>query len=189
MAEHPARGDQTALLVIDMLNPYDHEDADKLARSVRDAVPRISRLIERARDEDVTVAWVNDNHGDWNVSAAELSRRALDGKHPELVEPVLPGDDDPLVFKTRHSVFFASALEYMLETMDVGRILLTGQVTEQCILYSAVDGYVGHFDVAVPRDAVAHIHEHLAEAAFEMMERNMHADVVTADDLVLRRNS
>ena len=34
MAEHPSRGDRTALLVVDMLNPYDHEDADKLVENV-----------------------------------------------------------------------------------------------------------------------------------------------------------
>ena len=63
--------------------------------------------------------------------------------------------------------------------------MLTGQVTEQCILYSAVDGYVGHFEVAVPRDGVAHIYEHLANAALEMMERNMHAEISPADKLRL----
>jgi nicotinamidase-related amidase len=69
--------------------------------------------------------------------------------------------------------------------MDVGRIVLTGQVTEQCILYSAVDGYVGHFEVALARDGVAHIYEHLAEASFEMMQRNMHAEIAPADKLRL----
>jgi len=34
---------------------------------------------------------------------------------------------------------------------------LTGQVTEQCILYSALDAYVRHFEVVVRPDAVAHI--------------------------------
>jgi nicotinamidase-related amidase len=51
----------------------------------------------------------------------------------------------------------------------VGRIVLTGQVTEQCILYSALDAYIRHFEVAVPRDAVAHIHSHLADASLELM--------------------
>jgi nicotinamidase-related amidase len=185
VAEHPSRGDRTALLVVDMLNPYEHEDADKLAESVAAAAPQVSELIERARAAAVPVIWVNDNYGDWNSSAAELSRRGLDGKRPDLVQPVLPGEDDPFVLKTRHSVFFSTPLEYLLETMAVGRIVLTGQVTEQCILYSAVDGYVGHFEVAVPRDGVAHIFEHLAKAAFEMMERNMHAEVAPAAQLRL----
>jgi nicotinamidase-related amidase len=185
VAEHPARGDRTALLVIDMLNPYEHEDADRLAESVRPAVPRIADLIGRARREDVPVVWVNDNYGDWNSSSKELAQAALAGRHPKLVEPLLPRDEDLFVIKTRHSVFFSTPLEYLLESLDVGRIVLTGQVTEQCILYSAVDGYVSHFDVVTVRDAVAHIHEHLANAALEMMQRNMHAVVVDAAEIAL----
>ena len=39
----------------------------------------------------------------------------MDGRHPELVEPVLPAEDDMFVIKTRHSVFFSTPLEYLLE--------------------------------------------------------------------------
>jgi nicotinamidase-related amidase len=60
--------------------------------------------------------------------------------------------------------------------------VLIGQVTEQCILYSALDAYIRHHDVVVPRDAVAHIHEHLADAALELMEINMDAEVCATDD-------
>jgi nicotinamidase-related amidase len=47
---------------------------------------------------------------------------------------------------------------------------------------SALDAYIRHFDVVVPRDAVAHIHEDLAQAALRMMEINMRAEVVAAAD-------
>ncbi len=63
--------------------------------------------------------------------------------------------------------------------------MLVGQVTEQCILYSALDAYVRHFAVAVPRDAVAGIHREMADCALRMMERNMRAEVVAADDCEL----
>jgi nicotinamidase-related amidase len=178
-----AGGDGTALLVIDMLNTYEHEDADKLAESVAAAVPTVARLIQRAREEDVLLIFVNDNYCDWNSSAEELAERARNGRHPELVEPLLPIGDSSFVIKARHSVFYATPLEYLLETEDIGRLVLTGQATEQCILYSALDAYVRHFRVTVPRDAVAHIHEHLAEAALEMMETNMRAEITTADGL------
>jgi nicotinamidase-related amidase len=59
-------------------------------------------------------------------------------------------------------------------------VILCGQVTEQCILYSALDAHIRHFDVTIPRDACAHIHEDLADAALRMMERNMGARVVDA---------
>ena len=179
------RGQRTALLVIDMLNSYEHDDAERLAESARDVVPHIAAMVERARREDTPVVYVNDNYGDWNSSSEELAREAMDGRHPELVEPLLPHSDDAFVIKARHSVFYSTPLEYLLQTMDVGRIVLTGQATEQCILYSALDGYVRHFEVVVPRDAVAHISAQLADAACEMMERNMHAEVVPAARLRL----
>jgi nicotinamidase-related amidase len=179
------RGERTALLVVDMLNTYEHDDADRLAASVKTVVPQIVHLLERARGEDMPVVYVNDNYGDWNSSSEELAERALAGRHPDLVEPLLPRDDDAFVIKARHSVFYSTPLEYLLQTMDVGRIVLSGQATEQCILYSALDGYVRHFSVAVPRDGVAHIHEHLAQAALEMMERNMRAAVASAEELSL----
>jgi nicotinamidase-related amidase len=55
--------------------------------------------------------------------------------------------------------------------------VLAGQVTEQCILYSALDAYVRHLRVTVPPDGVAHIHEDLSDAALKMMERNMRAEL------------
>jgi nicotinamidase-related amidase len=179
------QGDRTALLVVDMLNTYEHDEADKLAASVREALPRMAELIERARSDGVALVYVNDNYGDWNSSSAELAERALAGRRRDLVEPLLPRPDDAFVIKARHSVFYSTPLEYLLQSLDVGRIVLTGQATEQCILYSALDGYVRHFEVAVPRDAVAHIHEHLAAAALEMMERNMHAEISPAGELRL----
>jgi nicotinamidase-related amidase len=173
---------RTALLVVDMLNPYDHEDGDDLARSVADAVPAMERLIARCADEDVLTIYVNDNHGAWRSDRHGLVEAALAGRHPELVEPVAPPDDALFVVKARHSIFFQTPLEYLLAQEGVDRIVLTGQVTEQCILYSALDAYIRHLEVVVPRDAVAHIHEHLADAALELMERNMAADLRAAAD-------
>jgi nicotinamidase-related amidase len=173
---------RTALIVIDMLNPYEHEDADRLTASVEQVLPALTALHERAREEDVLTVYVNDNHGDWESSRGELAEAALDGTRPDLVEPILPRDDDLFLAKTRHSIFYATPLEYILGQEEVDRIVLTGQVTEQCILYSALDAYIRHLEVAVPRDAVAHIFEELAEASLTMMERNMHAAVSDAGE-------
>jgi nicotinamidase-related amidase len=168
---------KTALIVVDMLNPYEHEDADRLTASVERVLPVLTRLRERAREEDVATIYVNDNHGDWESSRDQLVEGALGGARPDLVEPIVPGDDDLLLAKTRHSIFYATPLEYILSQEDVDRVVLTGQVTEQCILYSALDAYIRHLEVVVPRDGVAHIFDELADASLQMMERNMHAEV------------
>jgi nicotinamidase-related amidase len=174
-----------ALVVIDMLNPYDHEDADKLVESVEPVVPRIELLLERARDADTEVIYVNDNHGDWSASSKELGRKACEGRRPDLVEPILPPEDVSFVVKARHTIFFETPLGYLVQQKEIDRLILTGQVTEQCILYSALDAYVRHIPISVPRDAVAHIDERLAGAAVEMMERNMDADIGEAESCEL----
>jgi nicotinamidase-related amidase len=175
-------GGGAALLVIDMLNPYEHEEAEELALHVADAIDGIRALLDRADEGEVPVVYVNDNYGDWNSSADELATGAMRGRHPELVEPVLPPGSASFVIKARHSVFFQTPLEYLLDQMGVGRLVLSGQVTEQCILYSALDAYVRHFDVVIPTDAVAAIHEDLADAALRMMERNMRATLCPASE-------
>jgi nicotinamidase-related amidase len=171
-----------ALIVIDMLNRYEHDDAEPLMESVRRALPAMSGLVADARERDVLTVYVNDNHGDWTAGRRELVDWALDGRDASLVEPIVPPDDAPFVVKARHSVFYGTQLEYLLWQHDVEKLILAGQVTEQCVLYSALDAYVRHFDVVVPRDAVAHIFPELAEAALKMMERNMGAEVIPATE-------
>lgn len=178
-------GVPSALVVIDMLTTYDFPDAEKLVPSAEKVVPNISSLIARAQDEDVPVIYVNDNYGDWNSSADELLQAGLDGEHPELVEPLRPPEDASFVIKARHTIFYGTPLEHLLKTEEIDRLVLTGQVTEQCVLYSALDAYVRDIEVAVPPDAVAYIHEDLHEAALKMMQTNMGADVTPSADVAL----
>jgi nicotinamidase-related amidase len=177
---------KTALVITDMLNPYDHEDAEPLAESVREKLPCIVRLLERARsapEDDAMVIYVNDNQDQWEAGRQELLETALNGKYPELVDPVAPRDPVPFIAKGRHSVFYETAFDHLLSSYDVERVVLAGQVTEQCILYSALDAYMRGYEIVVPTDAVAHIHEDLAEGALAMMERNMHAKLMPASDV------
>jgi nicotinamidase-related amidase len=171
----------TALIVTDMLNAYDHEDAELLAESVEQQLPCMVRMLEQADDDaDTMVVYVNDNYDQWEATREDLVKRALDGKRPDLVEPIAPREPVPFLPKGRHSIFYETALAHLLSVNDVERIVLVGQVTEQCILYSALDGYIRGYEVVVPRDAVAHIDPQLADAALKMMERNLHADVTAA---------
>jgi nicotinamidase-related amidase len=174
---------KTALIVIDMINTYDHKDADLLIPSVSEVVPVLTGLLRRAREREVPVVYVNDNFGEWRSHHGELLEHALAGPHADLVEPLRPDENSLFVVKARHSIFFETPLGYLLQQQGIEQVVLCGQVTEQCVLYSALDAHIRHLDVTVPRDAVAHIHEDLAQAALRMMERNMDARVCSSEDL------
>ncbi|MFB7598315.1 cysteine hydrolase family protein [Streptomyces sp. NPDC056160] len=174
---------KSALIVIDMINTYDHKDADLLLPSARSVVPTVAGLLHRARRADAPVIYVNDNFGEWRSHHGELLGHALAGPHADLVDPLRPDESSLFVLKARHSVFYDTPLAYLLREQGVDRLVLCGQVTEQCVLYSALDAHIRHLDVVVPRDAVAHIHADLADAALRMMERNMGAHVCDSAEL------
>jgi nicotinamidase-related amidase len=174
---------KSALIIADMLNSYDHEDAEPLSESVKEMLPGIVDLRRRAEEADALVVYVNDNHDEWQAGREEMIEKALEGEHPELVDPIAPREPVPFIAKGRHSAFYQTALDHLLSASDIGKIVLAGQVTEQCILYSALDAYIRGYEMVVPPDAVAHIDAELAGAALKMMESNMHAELKPVADV------
>jgi nicotinamidase-related amidase len=169
---------KTALIVVDMVQTYDFDDAERLVANVERIVEPLTDLIQRAKREADHLIYVNDNFGDWHSERQRLVGDALAGPHAKLVETIKPDDDATFIVKARHSIFYGTPLDYMLDMEGIERIVLTGQVTEQCILYSALDAHIRSRPTVVPRDCVAQIDDELAEAALRMMEVNMDAEVL-----------
>jgi nicotinamidase-related amidase len=173
----------TAVLVVDMMNTYQHPDAEDLIPNVEKIIEPLTDLVRRAREsDDVDLVYVNDNYGDFTAEFSDIVRSACDGARPDLVKPILPTAQCRVMTKVRHSAFYATPLAYLLNRLETKRLIITGQVTEQCILYTALDAYVRHFSVVIPTDAVAHIDADLGDAACKMMQQNMSAELTRAAD-------
>ena len=177
---------KTALIVVDMVTTYDFPDGDRVAASAERIVEPLAELIARGHREAHEVIYVNDNWGHWHSHRDRLIDDALAGPRGDLVEPIRPNDEAIFILKARHSIFFGTPLDYLLDSEGVEEIVLTGQVTEQCILYSALDAHVRGRSCTVARDCVAHIDDGLAQAALQMMERNMGATICDGADVRLR---
>ena len=73
----------TALLVIDMLNSYQHDDAGPLADSVTEIIGPLARLIDRVRNhDDVDLIYVNDNYGDFTATRDGIVRHFWNNSKP-----------------------------------------------------------------------------------------------------------
>jgi nicotinamidase-related amidase len=173
----------TTVLVVDMMNSYRHPDAEVLIPNVAEIIDPLADLIRRAAEsDDVDLVYVNDNYGDFTAEFSDIVRSACDGARPDLVDPIVPPKGSRVLTKVRHSAFYSTPLAYLLGRLEAKRLILTGQVTEQCILYTALDAYVRHIPVVIPTDAVAHIDTELGAAALRMMEANMDAELTSAAD-------
>ena len=142
---------KTAVLVIDMLNSYQHEDAEKLAPSVEEIVDPVSSLIAVARErDDVDLVYINDNYGDFTATHDDIVRSALDGKRPDLVKPLVPEKDDLFLEKVRHSAFYATPLAHLLRELESERLILTGRSPNSASSTPPSTLYIRHFQVVVP---------------------------------------
>jgi nicotinamidase-related amidase len=147
----------TALLLIDVVNPFDFDGAARLLRHALPAARRIAALKERAVRAGVPVIYVNDNYGDWHADFAELVARCRspEARGRRFVERLAPEGDDYYVLKPLHSGFQSTSLEVLLARLGVGTVVLTGVATHICVWFTAIDAYMRGLEVVVPRDCVA----------------------------------
>lgn len=73
---------RTALIVIDMLNRYEHDDAELLLASVHQALPAMSELVKQAHECNIPLIYVNDNYEDW--TQAETVSASVRSKVPTI---------------------------------------------------------------------------------------------------------
>lgn len=174
----------SVLLIVDMLSPYDFPGAGQVADGAENVVEKIVECRRQAKGAGLEVIFANDIGERFSGSREEIYRDALDGQRPELVRPLEPASEDRFLHKGQHSAFYGTPLAHLLHEWDIERIVLTGQVTEQCILYTALDAHVRHYDVTVLRDCVLDLDPELGMAALRMMESNMGAEIIESREWV-----
>ena len=148
---------------------------------------RIAALKRRARQAGVPVIYVNDNFGRWRSDFnAQVEHCLQDGvRGRPLVELLRPDEDDYFVLKPKHSGFFSTTLDMLLEYLEVKTVILTGMAANICVLFTANDAYMRDFHLVVPADCVANIDPEDNRHALEQMQRVLKADTRPSGELDL----
>src|SRR4029079_12035369 len=73
-----------ALLIIDMINAFDFDGADRMLRRAVDAAKRIAQLKQRARQRPVPTVYVNDSFGRWRSDFHQILEHVLDSPGREI---------------------------------------------------------------------------------------------------------
>jgi nicotinamidase-related amidase len=155
-----------ALLVIDVVNSFRHEDGGSLLASVRSRLPAITEALAAARAANLPVIYVNDAQDDWRGDAPRFVRQAIEvGKGSDVVEALAPRVNECFVFKPRYSAFDHTPLELILEANRVDRVLLIGAATEGCVVQSAIDARELGLRATILRQACATADEDLERIA------------------------
>ncbi len=128
----------TALLVVDVQNGVVE------ANHERDAVvSKIGGLVEKARQEQVPVIWIQDSDGP----------RARGSEAWKIVPELIPIDGEPLVDKKYGDSFEDTILETVLSGLGVGRLFVVGAQTDACIRSTLHGAFVRGYDTILVSDA------------------------------------
>ena len=128
----------TALLVIDVQNGVVGGAHDRDA-----VVANVNNLVEKARQEQVPVVWVQ--HSDDGLARGSDEWRIV----PELS----PDDAEPLVEKSYGDSFEDTTLESVLSDLGVGRLVVVGAQTDMCIRSTLHGALARGYDATLVSDA------------------------------------
>jgi nicotinamidase-related amidase len=148
---------QTALLLIDVINPFDFDGAAAFARKALRPARAIERLRDRATAARIPVIYVNDNFGRWRSEASSLVAYCGSTDRPgaRVVDILKPRKADYVILKSTLSGFYQTPLETMLRLGGVKTLILTGFTSDNCVLFTAADAYMRDFRLVVPRDCIS----------------------------------
>ncbi|MGQ9474854.1 MAG: cysteine hydrolase family protein [Actinomycetota bacterium] len=168
-----------ALLVIDMLNDFIHEKGSLVVPGAGRIVPRIAQLIDDAREQGIPVVYIADRHRPDDREFQYWPPHAVAGTWgAEVVDELAPREEDYLVPKRRYSAFFGTDLDNYLREMEVGKLYLTGVLTNICVYATALDAAMRNYRVAVFKDAVASLSEETDAFIFRQLEEVLRAELI-----------
>lgn len=177
-----------AVLLVDVINPLDFPEADRLLRHAAPAAERLAELKARARAAGVPVVYANDNFGRWRSDLSAVVERCREPgcKGAELAARLRPEKDDYFVLKPKHSAFFSTTLDTLLRYLGTRTLVIGGFAADICVLFTANDAYMRDLRVVVAADGVASNEAADRDAALALMRRVLKADtpLTAAIDLV-----
>lgn len=168
-----------ALLLIDVVNDLEFPEGEQLLQFALPMAEAICKLKRTATTHGVPVIYVNDNFGRWRSDFNAQVQHCLHDnvRGQPIVKLLQPGPDDYFVLKPKHSGFFSTMLDMLLEYLAVKTVILTGMAANVCVLFTANDAYMRDFHLVIPEDCVASNSVEENRHALEQMHRFLKADI------------
>jgi nicotinamidase-related amidase len=179
---------EVALLLIDVINDLEFESGEELLRHALPMADRLAELKRRAKAAGIPVVYVNDNFGKWQSDFKKILAHCLedDVRGRPVVEKLKPEEDDYFVLKPKHSGFFSTTLDILLDYLGARTLILTGVTGDICVLFTAHDAYMRDFNLVIPSDCVASNDPDENRYTLDKMRRLMDADTRPSAELDLQ---
>ncbi|WP_064091117.1 isochorismatase family cysteine hydrolase [Rossellomorea aquimaris] len=174
----------TALLVIDIMNPFDFTHGSTLAGHAKKIVGPINNIREYCSKNQLPVIYINDHYELWKADYKEIYKKCHNELSHEIITPLQPTNQDFFLIKPKHSAFYGTALNTLLHHLSVKNVIITGIAGNICVLFTANDAYMREFSLFVPSDGIASVNEEDNQYALTMMKNVLKADIQATKTLL-----
>jgi nicotinamidase-related amidase len=180
----------TALLLIDVINDLAFDGSEALVAQAESMAAPLARLKRRARAAGVPTIYINDNFGQWRSdfrrTVAHCTARSSPGHR--VSTRLRPTARDYFVLKPKHSGFFHTTLDTLLENLRIRRVILTGVAGNICVLFTANDAYMREYKIFAPADCIASNTAADNDHALRQLKTVLKGDVAVSTRLRFRAN-
>ncbi len=184
----PARG--TALLLIDVVNDLAFPGSDALIAQAEAMATRLAAFKRRATAAGIPVVYVNDNFGQWRSDFRRTVSHCTAASSPgwRVSRRMRPTSRDYFVLKPKHSGFYDTTLETLLEDLKIRRVIVTGIAGNICVLFTANDAYMRGLKIWAPADCIVSNTAEDNDAALRQIEIVLKGDITPSTQLRFRPN-
>lgn len=178
-----------ALIMIDVINALEFDHGPQFLEYALPMAHSIAALKRRAKRAGIPAVYANDNFGRWQSDLNQVLDHVLRDGVPgrPLAEILRPEKDDYFVLKPKHSGFYSTQLDILLDYLGVSTLIITGIQANICVLFTANDAYMRDYGLFVPSDCVASTDPSEAAHALEQMHTVLKAQVVESSELDLEQ--
>lgn len=169
----------TAFVVVDMLNDFVRDEGALPVPKAKDIIPAIKRRLEEARKNGWLVIYLADTHAKNDKEFEVWGEHAVKGTWGnQIIDELSPLPDEIVIPKRRFSGFFGTDLDLVLRENGIDTIVVTGVLTNICVLYTVSDAYQRGYKVIVPEDSVASVDEEMHRFALRQMKEVVGAQII-----------
>jgi nicotinamidase-related amidase len=146
----------TALLLIDVINDLAFPGSEPLVTQAEVMSRALSTFKRRVARAGVPTIYVNDNFGQWRSDFRRTVAHCTAARSPgRLVSARLkPTERDYFVLKPKHSGFYDTTLETLLDSLKIRRVIVAGIAGNICVLFTANDAYMRGLRIFAPSDCI-----------------------------------
>ena len=164
--------------MIDTINDFTFEESEPVLAAAHSMAGRIHRLKRIAGRLGIPTIYVNDNFGRWRSDFRTLVAHCLAtrARGRAITRRLHPTRRDYFVLKPKHSGFYSTTLDLLLEHLGARTLILTGLLTDSCVLFTAQDAYQRGYALLVPEDCVVARTADDQRRALAHMSRTLQAD-------------